>query len=152
MEGLFSCPECGFENAQGATSCKRCLLVFEKYERKNTRVHQIVNASTKLEAAWRDVLVDYGAIDKHEKFINTALAEKNLPFASQQYRKMLELNPIDDISPKMIDKIIQVATYTYLPPIRQAPPKPSSHLGVKIFIFAVLFMLAVIVGQLFFRK
>jgi hypothetical protein len=152
MEGFFSCPECGFENPQGSATCKRCLLVFEKYERKANKVHHIVNASNKLENAWRDLLVDYSAVDKHEKFINQAIAEKNLPFASQQYRKMIELNPADDISPKMIEKIIQVATYTYLPPVRQAPPPKSSHLGVKLFIFAMLFMLAVIVGQLMFRK
>jgi hypothetical protein len=151
MEGFYSCPECGYENPQGSTTCKRCLLVFEKYERKNTKVHNVVNASANLENLWRDLLTDYENTEKHEKFITQALADKNLAFASQQYRKMLELNNLDEISKKMIDKIIQVATLTYMPPPREHKQVETNHRGLKVFLFLIFIALFGLIGRFFIR-
>jgi uncharacterized membrane protein YvbJ len=141
---LFSCPECGYENPKGSVSCKRCLLIFEKYERKNQKVNAQMVGSRRLEEQWREILSDYESLEKHEKFISDALREKNLPYASQQYRKMLDMNPVDEIAKKMIDKIINVTMLTYTPPIRKEPPKNNRWITVLILL-AIIFLVAIVV-------
>ena len=129
---LFSCPECSYENLKGSVSCKRCLLIFEKYEKKNLKLNSQMATSKKLEDLWGDILSEYDNIEKHEKFISEALKEKKLPYASQQYRKMLDLNGVDEIATKMINKIINVATLTYVPPFRKDPPKSTRWITTSI--------------------
>lgn len=115
----FSCPECGYENPKGSVSCKRCLLIFEKFAKKNMKVNSQVMGSRKLEDQWKELLSDYENKPNHEKFVTDALTSKNLQFASQQYRKMLDLNPNDEIAKKMIDKSRQGGTLTYVPAFRK---------------------------------
>lgn len=141
---LFSCPECGYENPKGSVSCKRCLLIFEKYERKNQKVNAQMSGSRRLEDQWRDILNDYDNIEKHEKIISDALREKNLPYVSQQYRKMLELNAADEVAKKMIDKIINVTMMTYVPPVRKEPPANTRWLTVLILL-VVMFLIAMVI-------
>lgn len=136
----FSCPECGYENPKGSVSCKRCLLIFEKYARKNMKVNSQVMGPMKLEEQWKELLTDYENKDKHEKFITDALTSKNLQYASQQYRKMLDLNATDEMAKKMIDKIIQVATLTYVPPFKKEPPQNTRWLTYSILAMIVIFV------------
>jgi hypothetical protein len=136
----FSCPECGYENSKGSVSCKRCLLIFEKYARKNMKVNSQVMGPMKLEEQWKELLTDYENKDKHEKFITDALTSKNLQYASQQYRKMLDLNATDEMAKKMIDKIIQVATLTYVPPFKKEPPQNTRWLTYSILAMIVIFV------------
>lgn len=148
---LFSCPECSYENLKGSVSCKRCLLIFEKYEKKNLKLSSQVATSKKLEDLWGDTLSEYENMEKHEKFISEALKEKKLPYASQQYRKMLDLNGVDEIATKMINKIINVATLTYVPPLRKDPPKSTRWITTTILIFIVTGVIAAVVF-IFMRK
>lgn len=141
----FSCPECGYENAKGSVSCKRCLLIFEKFAKKSMKVNSQVMGNKKLEDQWKNLLTDYENTERHEKFISDALTGKNLQFASQQYRKMLDLNANDEVAKKMIDKIIQVATLTYVPPFRKEPPQNTRWLTFSILAAIVLFVGGVIV-------
>lgn len=141
---LFSCPECGYENQKGSVSCRRCLLIFEKYQRKNQKVNAQMMGSRRLEDQWRDVLSDYENMEKHEKLVSDALREKNLPFVSQQYRKMLDLNPTDEVAKKMIEKIINVTMMTYTPPIRKEPPQNTRWITMLI-LFGVLFLVAIVI-------
>ena len=141
----FSCPECGYENPKGSVSCKRCLLIFEIYVKYHMRANSQVNGPRKLEEKWKELLTDYDNIEKHEAFISDALKDKNLQFVSQQYRKMLDMNAADEIAKKMIDKIIQLATLTYVPPLRKEPPKSTRWITVSILatIVIVVFTVAV---------
>lgn len=142
----FSCPKCAYENPKGSVSCKRCLLIFEKYERKNKEVGTQVSSTQQLEDQWKELLLDYENKEKHEKFITDALKEKKLPFASHQYKKMIDMNAADEISKKMIDKIIQIATLAYATPFRKEPPKDNRWV-VKLLIFILLFsVVAAILG------
>ncbi|MES2769613.1 MAG: zinc ribbon domain-containing protein [Bdellovibrionota bacterium] len=138
----FSCPECGYENPKGSVSCKRCLLIFEKYEKKNMKVNSQVNGSKKLDEKWRELLTEYDNKDKHEAFIADALKEKNLQYASQQYRKMLDMNGADETAKRMIDKIIQIATLTYVPPFRKEPPKNTRWITLSILALIVIGVIA----------
>lgn len=147
----FSCPKCGYENLKGAASCRRCLLIFEKYEKKSREASGQVSSSQRLEDQWQELLMDYENKDRHEKFISDALKEKNLPYASHQYKKMVDLNSADEISRKMIDRIIQVATLTYTPPFRKEPPKDNRWL-TKFLIFVILFGLVAAIAFAFMSK
>lgn len=137
---LFSCPECGYENPKGSVSCKRCLLIFEKYAKKNLKGNAQVLGPRALEEQWKTLITDYENKELHEKFISDALASKNLQYASQQYKKMLDMNAGDEIAKKMIDKIIQVATLTFVPPTRKEPPKNTRWLTYSILAFIVIFV------------
>ena len=142
----FSCPKCSYENPKGSVSCKRCLLIFAKYEKKVAQMNSIGSAQVltpqKLEDQWKEILADYDNLSKHEAFVAESLKAKQLPYASQQYKKMVDLNGADIVAKKMIDKIIQVATLTYVPPFRKEPPKSTRWITVTIF-FVVLFGLGV---------
>lgn len=146
----FSCPVCSYQNPKGNLSCSQCLLVFAKHEQKEMGIKQSVTGSSYLREMWDHVIADYGNRDFHEKFIQTALAEKNLPYASQQYRKMIEANPADDIALKMRDRIIQLVTVTYVPPARPAVAD-NKRWGLKIFVFVVFVILLSLVLQVAFK-
>jgi hypothetical protein len=141
----FSCPECRYENLKGSVSCKRCLLIFEKYEKKNLKLGSQVATSKKLEDLWNEVLGAYDNPEKHEKFISESLKEKKLPYASQQYKKILDTNGADEIASKMINKIINVATLTYVPPFRKDPPKSTRWITTSILLFIVTGVVAIAV-------
>lgn len=150
---LFSCPECGYENPKGSRACERCLLVFEKYERKKTQSdgNAQVRGSQNLETQWQAILADYGNLGLHEKFVADASQEKSLPFASKQYKKMVDINPADEMAKKMIDKIIQIATLTFVPPFRKPPPK-SSRAVTYVVTFIVLVAIVALLILAFTNK
>lgn len=104
------------------------------------KVNSQVMGPMKLEEQWKELLTDYENKDKHEKFITDALTSKNLQYASQQYRKMLDLNATDEMAKKMIDKIIQVATLTYVPPFKKEPPQNTRWLTYSILAMIVIFV------------
>jgi hypothetical protein len=139
----IQCPECGWVGPRDSSQCPQCLLIFEKHNRKVQLEQNQVRASLKLDQSWSDIILDYSNINKHEDFVNMAITEKNLPFASQQYRKMLELNPMDEVAIKMRDKIIQVATLTFTLPQR-GQVKQSSKLFRNIFIAFITVIVVVV--------
>jgi len=53
---------------------------------------------------------------------------------------MLDMNEGDEIAKKMIDKIIQVATLTFVPPTRKEPPQNTRWLTYSILAFIVIFV------------
>src|SRR5690606_1330499 len=69
-----------------------------------------------------------------------AMGYQNLAFASQQYRKLLEVNPQDQLALKMRDKIINLATVSFVPQKREFEDrgKGSSQLFFLIGILLVL--------------
>ncbi len=106
------------------------------------KVNSQVNGSKKLDEKWRELLTEYDNKDKHEAFIADALKEKNLQYASQQYRKMLDMNGADETAKRMIDKIIQIATLTYVPPFRKEPPKNTRWITLSILALIVIGVIA----------
>lgn len=146
----FSCPKCNYQNAKGSLQCLSCLLVFEIHNKKTSGLVQQVKAPASLALLWDAVITDYGNKDVHERFIQASLAQKNLAYASQQYRQMVEISPLDDIALKMRDRIIHLATVTFVPPARPQLSK-NSRWGYKIFIFVLFFVGLVLVLQVFLK-
>lgn len=135
----FICFKCGFANQKGSRECSACGVVFEKLKKAKGAIKESVVASLELKRLWDEVLENYSHESKHEIFLKMALAQKNLPYASQQYRMILEANPADEIAARMRDKIINIATFTYVPPKRETVnkkpiPFPAIFTGLGFFI------------------
>ncbi len=84
---------------------------------------------------------DYNNIVLHESFLKLALNQKNLPFASQQYRQILEVTPGDEVANQMRNKIINLATFAFVPPKRTTEPRKRVSLPVVVS-FLGLFLAA----------
>lgn len=147
----FQCPGCGHANILGSASCESCLLIFEKHNKRQAGETLIVHGGAKLETLWQDVLRQYESIACHETFIQQALIEKKLPFASQQYRKIIETSPHDEMALKMRDKIIQLAMVTFAMPGRVRVPSQNRAFR-NIFLVILTMIIVFIVFTLFNLK
>lgn len=116
--GTFSCPFCQATCKKGAAECGSCGRVFEKAKRTQIEPKRDLIGSESLRSLWNQVMAEYANEARHESFVQQALTEKSLPFASQQYRQILEANPSDPIAMKMRERLINLATMTYVPPHR----------------------------------
>lgn len=133
----FVCSKCAYKNPKGAVECASCGLVFEKSRKKALGVKDNVEGTAELKSLWARILEDYNNISLHETFIKLALGQKNLPFASQQYRQILEVSPSEEVALKMRDKIINLATVAYVPPKRELGVKKRVSLPVIIILAGV---------------
>ncbi len=134
LENKFSCPKCKFNNEKGSISCASCGVIFEKLEKRGKPTPADIGATDDLRLQWEKVLTHYQSVEEHERFLRECLAVKQLPFASQQYRRMIDLNASDPIALKMRDKIIEMATLTYIPPRRPEPMPAKSSISMLIAI------------------
>jgi len=64
---------------------------------------------------------------------------------------MAEANPLDEIAPKMLARIIQMATLAYVPLEHKRRPVSVSHMGAKVFILIVFILLIVVLSHIFLR-
>lgn len=142
----FACSKCGYQNLKGSSECSSCGMVFEKARKQALGIKQDVSGTPELKTLWERVISDYDNQAVHEAFINMALNQKNLPFASQQYRLILEANPNESMALRMRDKIINIATLTYVPPRRELPQKkklsiPMIVIGIGLLMIITGFLI-----------
>jgi hypothetical protein len=124
---------------KGATECSTCGRVFEKAKKISVEIRKDFQSSDQLRVAWETVMEDFSNELKHEAFIQMALAEKALPFASQQYRQILVANPNEPTALKMRERIINLTTMTYVPPRRQKQVvKKSMSVPLILLMFGAL--------------
>lgn len=138
----FACPKCKYQNRKGSKTCQSCGIVFEKYEKRQKGVQPDMLSSDEMRTMWESVLTDYSNMDKHDKFVRECLARNQLPYASQQYRIMIETNTADTIAIKMRDKIIEMATLTFMPPKRDIAPVKQQNFPMIIGIVGLVLGLA----------
>ena len=136
----FACPKCDHRNSLGANECKACGLVFDKARAAFFKPKEEVVASKELLGMWARVLEGWAIQSVHETFVQFALGQSNLPFASQQYRRILDANPADEIAQKMRDKIIQLATMTSVPQKRDPPTRRRFTLPFVVLAVGVVFV------------
>lgn len=138
--GTFACPKCCHQNENGSLECLKCGVVFQKFEEKILSSEVIrVEGSTILKEAWGRVLENYENMKVHEEFVQLALQDKNLPFASSQYRKMLNVHPSDSIAQKMMERTTSLAMANLIPSqmaiedsIKKLPKVPMVFIGVAV--------------------
>ena len=106
------CPRCKGIYEKGAVECGTCGLIFSKMKKPGESVG--ISSPVVLETAWKNILENYGDEAIHLAFIEQCIDSKNVLFASQKYRQLLEANPSDQIAVKMRDKIIQKVSAIYM--------------------------------------
>lgn len=135
----------------GAHSCPSCQVVFEKHNKKIQGLQDVVVASTDVSTIWQQVLADYENRNLHDQFIQKCFAEKNLPYASQQYRKMLELNGQDAIANKMQAQIVTMLMATIN--LNKKNIRPRSTVTRNFFIVLISALLFIVLITLMsFKK
>ena len=127
-----------------AVDCPSCGVVLSKITDRAAAPEMQVIGNASLVNLWETVLADYEDQSRHDAFVQTALQYKKLNFASQQYRKMLEVNPNDELAKAMQEKIIQIASLQMLSQKSNReftkPPKWTSALiaATSMLLFAGL--------------
>lgn len=136
-----TCPKCSFSCQIEAAECPACGVIFSKLSDPEAAPDAQVLAKPEIVAQWKDVVQNYTDPDLHESFLQSCMASQKLNFASQQYRKMLEVNPSDEVAKKMQEKIIQIASFQMLSAKENRqftkPPKWTSFaiLGASLILF-----------------
>ncbi len=74
-----------------------------------------VEVGDELKAVWDNVKAHYDNEKEHKRFLQICLSQDKLTFASEQYRKILDANPNDEIASKMINNIVGLAFASYVP-------------------------------------
>jgi hypothetical protein len=104
------CPNCSEPRHLDIKECPYCGVIYDKVIPKDMMSGPQANVDIELLQYWQELVADYSNKEKHELFLQRALAKKRLPFASQQYRKLLELNPSDALAKSMQEKILNLAS------------------------------------------
>lgn len=138
------CPSCGAKRSPGLSECPACGVIFAKLNQKMSSASSagssISNAGEALNNQWKQVMEAYEDLSRHEAFIQACMIQSKLAFASQQYRKLLELNPQDTMAQKMRDKIINLATVSFIPPSRSFEDKGRKS-SALIFIIGIVLLI-----------
>ncbi|MCC6276571.1 MAG: zinc-ribbon domain-containing protein [Oligoflexia bacterium] len=113
MKSRKPCPQCGVKASIEAKECASCGVVFEKVRR--LKPHPVMPpAGAEVKAAWESVRAQFIDEKRHQDFIQICYLRDNLPYASSQYKAILDVDPNNDIAQRMQNRIIQLAAVTYL--------------------------------------
>jgi hypothetical protein len=145
---LRSCARCGEKVDAKLTECPKCGVIFDKIKKIRVGEPLKKDPSADLTAAWIGIRNNYADLKNHETFIQLCLNKENLAFASQQYRAVLDANPSDDIANKMQNRIIELATFSYITAKATGEEEKPRYAGFTKFITVVAGLL--IVSGVFF--
>lgn len=105
------CPKCGATVDKQSSECGACGFMLNKLVDRSMWNGQQVMGNAVLVEAWKQLLQNYEDQTQHDRFVQQCMQYKKLDFASQQYRQMRELNPLDDTAQRMQAKIIQLVSF-----------------------------------------
>ncbi len=143
-----TCINCNAKCDADYQECPKCGVIFEKV--KKIRPPQPIQTaqSPQILSAWEDVKNNYVDVKKHESFIQLCLGKDNLVFASSRYKAVLLANPHDDIALRMQNRIIEIATQTYLGAhAHKAPAKRRGLFTYALSSSAVLMIVGLVFPQ-----
>jgi len=140
-----TCPKCEKPKHLDLMDCPYCGVIYKKVAAKALDQGPQARIDLQLLNQWEQLLENYNDEKQHEVFIQRALATKNLAFASQQYRKMLEVSPEDEVARKMQDRIVQLASIQFMSMKREDVPAEKSTLRYLFLILSVLSLVGGIV-------
>jgi hypothetical protein len=133
------CPKCGVFSLAGAKECTGCGLIFKKWESQTLGGH--VGSSQRLELAWETALMNWEQPLFHDNFINQANLEKNLPFASLKYRRILEADPTNEVALKRRDQVLQLVMVSFMTPEKDVAGETFSRSVYTLLILGVFLVL-----------
>jgi len=102
---VFSCPKCFAGYAPGDSECTRCGLVFLKF-REQKEEERGFSASPEVRELWEVALTRYENFELHQNFINAAWADRSLEYAANNYRRILDVAPHDEMAQKAQRQIV----------------------------------------------
>lgn len=130
------CVRCGNKVDAKYSECPKCGIIFDR-AKKEKKLDPIARGSTpELSASWDAVKANYGDEARHESFIQLCLSRENLAYASTQYRAVLDANPSEDIANRMQNRIIELATFSYIT-AQTEEKKPSRWAGIAKFMILI---------------
>lgn len=125
---VFSCPKCGQAYAAGDTECVKCGVVFLKIKESPRPDGSELSVAPEVRDAWQAVLDTYENFETHQNFINAAWADRSLPYAAEQYQRILDVCPQDELAQKAQK---QVDALNFARFESQAPlPEPNLTKGI----------------------
>lgn len=137
-EEIYNCPKCNSGYGPGESECKKCGLVFLKFEEhlenaEKRRREEALFVSKEVRQLWDDVLSDYDNGEAHQNFINAAWADGSLEYAALKYRTILEVVAQDEMALKFQKEIQALAVLRFEVAASEAEAK--SAIAVKQFVF-----------------
>jgi hypothetical protein len=141
------CPRCKGVYEKGAEECGTCGLIFAKMKKPGEQIG--IASPANLEADWKALLENYADEAQHLVFIEKCISSKNVLFASQKYRGILEANPTDALAAKMRDKIIQKVSAIYLTRLPGGDEPASGFSRKAIFVTMGLGLSLALLGLMF---
>ncbi|MCB0357095.1 MAG: hypothetical protein KDD40_08815, partial [Bdellovibrionales bacterium] len=105
----LACVKCGALNVVDASECKKCGIIFAKFQEQKEDP-QMAKAPQKLKEIWQMVINHYEDEDLHEEFLRQCRKAQQLEFASSRYQKILAVQPHEEMAKKCRDKIIAMAS------------------------------------------
>jgi len=137
------CFNCGEKVDAKYIECTKCGVLFDKVRKIKSPEPVMQAAGPEIIAAWEAVKTNYADEKRHESFIQLSLSRDSLPFASSQYRAILLVNPNDEIAKRMQNRIIDLATTTYIAAqtaLRGDVSTRSRSLSSVAIVFAAVFV------------
>lgn len=131
------CPNCSEARHLDLKECPYCGVIYDKVIPKEMINGPQTNVDIELLQLWQDLVGDYTNQQKHELFLQKAMAKKRLPFASQQYRKLLEINPGDPLAKGMQEKILNLATVVMMQQKREVEKPKGIGISNMLMILGV---------------
>lgn len=140
------CVNCKKTVSGNLKECPHCGVIFDKV--RNIKSSFASKVSPEMTKAWEKVKENYQDPAKHEDFVQVCLKKGNLVFASQQYAKLLESAPQDELAQKMQQRVVELASITYLASQEREDPKTNNRaLGWTLGIGSVLILIGLTSSQ-----
>jgi len=152
------CPKCGRRIAAAPTagapadpaprpeSCPRCGLVFSLWTAEQAQA--LARLDDRAEALWAAAEASWRTPEPHEAFVRHCSQEGLLPAAGRRYRARLDRDPTDAMAARMQERILAMATASFVRPTAPTPVTRSSWFWAVMLVCC----LAGIAGALFLRR
>jgi hypothetical protein len=147
VRAVRTCVRCGQKVDFSFTECPKCGVIFDRVKKVRGTDPVIKISTIELAGAWDTIRDNYENLSRHEEFIQQCMAKENLAFASAQYRAVLDGNPSDDIANKMQNRIIELATFSYITAKSTGDSDKPRYAGFTKLI-TILAMLFIVTGAL----
>lgn len=106
-----------------------------------------------LDQSWEDVKKNWGNMSHHKKFVDYAVQQKKISFATNRYQRVLEENPSDQIAQKMRLDLIEEAVHAIPAPTLREAQKTARRSGLLFMVNLVgLILVGLGIGVEGFRQ
>ncbi len=143
---LEDCPKCTRPYAKGLSECPSCGVIFAKYSEPlplevSAQAYKAAPSSVggpqRLKNIWDKITANYEDTLLHDEFLKEGHREGALAYASQQYRRMLSIDPDDELARKMIQKITALSQA----PMEMVRSVPIKHILMERLGFSGFMMI-----------